>query len=53
MDIPSSMYPPIQQGAVVLRHSKNQPAARDFLNFLKRPESLKLLADFGFAVKRD
>jgi molybdate transport system substrate-binding protein len=53
MDVPSSMYPPIQQGAVVLRNSKNQPAARDFLNFLKQPESLKLLADFGFAVKRD
>jgi molybdate transport system substrate-binding protein len=53
MEIPLSMYPPIQQGAVVLRSSKNQPAARDFLKFLKRPESLKLLADFGFAVKRD
>jgi molybdate transport system substrate-binding protein len=53
MDIPSSMHPPIRQAAVVLRSSKNQQAARDFLDFLKRPESLKLLTDFGFAVKRD
>ena len=53
MDIPSSMHPPIRQGAVVLRTSRNQKAARDFLDFLKRPDSLKLLADFGFAMKRD
>lgn len=53
IEIPSTMYPPIRQGAVVLRASKNQKAARDFLAFLKRPESLKVLAEFGFAVKRD
>jgi molybdate transport system substrate-binding protein len=52
-EIPSSMHPPIRQGAVVLRGSKNQQAARDFLAFLKRPESLKLLADFGFGIKRE
>ena len=51
-EIPSSTYPPIRQGAVVLRSSKNQQVARAFLEFLKRPESLKLLADFGFGIKR-
>ena len=52
-EISSSLHPPIRQAAVVLRNSKNQRAAREFLEFLKRPESLKLLADFGFVVNRD
>jgi molybdate transport system substrate-binding protein len=52
-EIPSTMHPPIQQGAVVLRSATNPKAARDFLEFLKRPDSMKLLADFGFAVKRE
>jgi molybdate transport system substrate-binding protein len=50
-ELPASLHPPIRQGVVVLRTSKNQQAARDFVAFLKRPESLKQLADFGFAIK--
>jgi molybdate transport system substrate-binding protein len=52
-EIPATMHPAIRQGAVVLRGAKNQKAARDFLAFLQQPDSMKLLADFGFAVKRD
>ena len=52
-EIPSAFHPPIRQGAVVMRSSNNQKAARDFLDFLRRPESLKLLADFGFDIKRN
>jgi molybdate transport system substrate-binding protein len=52
-EIPSTFHPPIRQGAVVIRSSNNQQAARDFLAFLRRPESLKLLADFGFDIKRN
>ncbi|HEX7793882.1 MAG TPA: molybdate ABC transporter substrate-binding protein, partial [Vicinamibacterales bacterium] len=52
-EIPSTMHPAIRQAAVVLSGAKNQKAARDFLAFLKQPDSMKLLADFGFAVKRD
>ena len=50
VEIPSSMYPPIRQGGVVVQSARNQKAAREFLDFLKRPDSRKLLADFGFAV---
>jgi molybdate transport system substrate-binding protein len=53
LEIPSAFHAPIRQGAVVLRSSNQQKAARDFLDFLKRPESLKLLADFGFDIKRN
>jgi molybdate transport system substrate-binding protein len=52
-EIPSAFHPPIRQAAVVLRSSNHQKKARDFLEFLKRPESLKLLADFGFDIKRN
>ena len=52
-EIPSTMHPAIRQAAVVLRGAKNQKAARDFLAFLKQPDSMKLLADFGFAVTHD
>lgn len=52
-EIPSTFHPPIRQGAVVIRSSNNQKAARDFLAFLRRSESLKLLADFGFDIKRN
>jgi molybdate transport system substrate-binding protein len=50
-EIPSTMHPPIRQGAVVLRSTKNEKTARAFLDVLKQPDSLKLLADFGFGVK--
>ena len=41
------------QAVVVLRSATQAQAARDFIEFLKRPDSTKLLADFGFAVKRE
>ena len=43
-----ALYPPIEQGAVVLRTSKSKDAARAFLAFLERPDVLKTLADAGF-----
>jgi molybdate transport system substrate-binding protein len=49
-EIPSTMHPPIRQGAAVLHTGTNEKGARAFLDFLKRPDSLKLLADFGFDV---
>jgi len=33
--------------------ARTQTAAHDFLAFLKQPDSMKLAADFGFAVNRD
>jgi molybdate transport system substrate-binding protein len=52
-EIPADWHPPIRQAAVIVRASQHQKAARDFLAFLKQPASLQLLADFGFAVRRD
>ena len=51
--ISTTLHSPIRQGAVVMRGSTHEQAARRFVDFLKRPETLMLLADFGFEVKRN
>jgi molybdate transport system substrate-binding protein len=53
VEIGPALYSPIRQGAVVLRGARNQTTARAFLDFMKRPATLTLLADFGFSVRRD
>jgi molybdate transport system substrate-binding protein len=49
-EIPAGSYPPIEQAAVILRASKNKALARDFLTFLKKPDTVRLLQTFGFDV---
>jgi molybdate transport system substrate-binding protein len=49
-EIPPTWYPPLEQGAVVLRASRQKDAARQFLLFLQQPESRRTLEDAGFVV---
>jgi molybdate transport system substrate-binding protein len=49
--IPQNEYPPIAQGAVVMKSSKHADVARRFLEFLGRPASQELLKQFGFGVQ--
>lgn len=49
-EIPASDYPTIEQGAIVLASSKNKDTARLFLEFLRKPEIVKLMESYGFAV---
>jgi molybdate transport system substrate-binding protein len=49
-EIPSDEYPPIEQGAVILKSSPHQAAARQFMDFLKSPPMQELLCSYGFAV---
>ena len=49
-EIPQSFHPPIEQGAVVVKSSSNKAAAREFLQFLRTPDSVRLLQLFGFAA---
>ena len=48
--VPLDAYPTLNQAAVVLSHSKQQEAARKFLDFLRSPEAASLLADYGFSL---
>lgn len=49
-EISATTYPPIEQAAVIVNASTNKPGARQFLNYVKRPDTGRLLRQFGFAV---
>jgi len=49
-EIPESSYPPIDQAAVILKSSRNKDAARQFLDFLRRPEIAALMRSYGFTL---
>ncbi len=48
--VPLDAYPTLNQAAVVLSHSKQQDAARKFLDSLRRPEASSLLSSYGFSL---
>jgi molybdate transport system substrate-binding protein len=49
-DVPQAWHPPIEQGAVVVASSKQKVLARQFLDYLKKPEAAKVLRSYGFGV---
>jgi len=49
-DIPAKMYPPLEQGAIVLKEAKNMAAARAFLEFVKSASSRAIFTKYGFAT---
>jgi molybdate transport system substrate-binding protein len=48
--VPLNAYPTLNQAAVVLSKSKQQDAARKFLEFLRTPEATSLLTRYGFSL---
>lgn len=48
--VPLDAYPPLNQAAVVLTRSRQKPAARKFLEFLRTPEATSLLSRYGFSL---
>lgn len=48
--VPLDAYPTLNQAAVVLSKSKQQAAARAFLEFVRGPEATSLLASYGFTL---
>ena len=49
-EIPADMHSPIEQGAIVLKNSKNKAAALEFLNFVKSAAGKAILEKHGFAI---
>lgn len=49
-EIPAETYPPLEQGAVVLKSAKNKNAARAFLEFVGSAAGRKILEKHGFAI---
>ena len=48
--VPLDSYPTLNQAVVLLSNSKQQTAARDFLDFVRSPEATSLLAGYGFSL---
>jgi molybdate transport system substrate-binding protein len=46
--VPLDAYPTLNQAAIVLSRSKQQDAARRFLEFVRSPEATSLLTSYGF-----
>jgi molybdate transport system substrate-binding protein len=49
-EIPAEMHPAIEQGAIVLKNSKNKDAARAFMEFVKTAAGRAVLEKHGFRV---
>jgi molybdate transport system substrate-binding protein len=50
LEIPTSYHPPIEQAAVVLASSQQKALARQFIDYLKKPDTVQILKSDGFAV---
>jgi molybdate transport system substrate-binding protein len=46
--IPQTYYPAIEQGCAMLKSSQHKKAAQQFLDFIKKPQTIALLKQFGF-----
>ena len=49
-EVPASAYPPLEQGAVILKQSKSPEAARQFLEFIKGPHGQEVMKRYGFTL---
>jgi molybdate transport system substrate-binding protein len=47
-EIPAAAHSPLEQGAVILKTSKNQEAAKMFLEFIKGPQGREIMRRYGF-----
>jgi molybdate transport system substrate-binding protein len=52
VEIPTTLYPPIDQAAIMVKTSREPALARRFIAFLSRGEARQYLERFGFALPR-
>jgi molybdate transport system substrate-binding protein len=50
-EVPADAYPPIEQGAIVLKSSSNKAAARAFLDFVTGAQGRETLKKYGFSFE--
>lgn len=48
--VPSTSHAPIEQQAVLLRRAADNPAAREFLDFLRSPQAADIIRAHGYTV---
>ncbi len=49
-EVPAETHPPLEQGAVILRSSKQQESAKQFLAFIKGERGQEIMKRYGFTV---
>ena len=49
-EIPAEAHPPLEQGAVILKSSKNREAAKLFVDFMKGPQGQEIMRRYGFTL---
>ena len=49
-EIPADNHPPLEQGAVILKQSKNQETARKFLAFMQGSQGQEIMTRYGFTL---
>ena len=49
-EVPEGTYPLLEQGAVILKQSKNQDAARNFLEYMKGSQGQEIMKRYGFIL---
>lgn len=49
-EIPATAHLPLEQGAVILKQSKNPEGARQFLEFIKGPHGQEIMRRYGFTL---
>ncbi len=49
-EIPAEVHPPIEQGAVIVKSSTHQEAARRFMEFMQGKQGQEILKRYGFTL---
>ena len=49
-EVPVTAHPPLEQGAVILRQSTRQEAARQFIQFMQGPQGREIMSRYGFTI---
>ena len=49
-EIPADHHSPLEQGAVIMKQSKNQDVARHFLEFMRGPRGQEIMTRYGFTL---
>jgi len=49
-ELSASSYTPLEQAAVILKSSKDKATAALFLDYIRKPEIVSLMAQYGFVV---
>src|SRR5215831_15627014 len=49
-EIPSEAHPPLEQGAAILKSSKQQEAAKQFVEFMQGKQGQEIMTRYGFTL---